>query len=329
MGSDCGDRETAGHPGPLGRDQGALDAGALDAGALDAASFEALRRGAVTVVGRLADASNGVLLVRVDGLGEVARAEAARSGYAVYKPIRAERPLWDFPDGTLADREVAACLIDRAGGWGVVPATVLREGPSGPGSLQRWIGPPPLGVPLDPDALEDPDARRASRPPPDPRVVAVVASHDVDPTWRPVLPARLPDGTAVVVAHADAAELASVAVLDAVLNNTDRKGSHLLRDDDGRLWGIDHGVSLHAQDKLRTILWGWEGDPLPAPDVQRLRRLRDVLDQPGTRGLTARLRAHLTPAEIDALHLRVDRLLTTGVFPSPAPDWHAIPWPPL
>lgn len=321
--------------------------GALDAA--DAASFEALRRGAITVVGRLADASNEVLLVSVAGLGEVAsrepdarllagdastsptadRVEGAPSGYAVYKPVRAERPLWDFPDGTLADREVAACLIDRAGGWGVVPATVLRDGPSGPGSLQRWIGPPPLGVPLDPGALEDPDARRTSRPPPDPRVVAVVASHDLDPAWRPVLPARLPDGTAVVVAHADAAELASVAVLDAVLNNTDRKGCHLLRDNDDRLWGIDHGVSLHTQDKLRTILWGWEGEPLPRADVERVQRLRDALGERGHRGLTARLRAHLTRAEIEALRQRVDRLLSAGVFPSPAPDWHAIPWPPL
>ncbi len=297
--------------------------------AVDAAAFEALRQGEVTVVGRLADASNGVLLVRVAGLGQSAPGQGPRSGYAVYKPIRAERPLWDFPDGTLADREVAACLIDRAGGWGVVPATVLRDGPRGPGSLQRWVGPPPLGIPLDPDALEDPDARRASRPPPDPRVVAVVATHDVEQTWLPVLPARLPDGTAVVVAHADTPELASIAVLDAVLNNTDRKGCHLLRDDDGSLWGIDHGVSLHAQDKLRTILWGWEGNPLPAEDVARLRRLRAALDEHGVRGLTARLRAHLTPAEIDALHLRVDRLLAGGIFPSPAPDWHAIPWPPL
>ncbi len=307
---------------------------ALDAA--DAAAFAALALGEITMVGRVVDASNGVLLVTVAGLSRRPQARGLGTGegracnaYAVYKPVRFERPLWDFPDGTLADREVAACLIDRAGGWGVVPATVLRDGPHGAGSLQRWVGQPPAGVPVDPDAVDDPGAPRAARDPTDPRVVAILAADALEASWLPVMPARLPDGTPVVVAHADSPELASIAILDAVLNNTDRKGSHLLRDDDGSLWGIDHGVSLHAQDKLRTILWGWEGSSIAAADLSRLGRLRDALDQHGPVGLTAQLGAHLTGAEIDALHLRVDRLLADGVFPAPAPDWHAIPWPPL
>ena len=59
--------------------------------------------------------------------------------YAVYKPRRGERPLWDFPDGTLCQREVAAFLVSERLGWGLVPPTVLRDGPSGPGSVQAFV----------------------------------------------------------------------------------------------------------------------------------------------------------------------------------------------
>lgn len=282
------------------------------------------------MVGRLTDASNGVFLVLVEG----ARADG-KAGYAVLKPVRYERPLWDFPDGTLAGREVAACLVDRAGGWGLIPATVLRDDP--PAALQRWVGALPPGVPAAPEAAaHDPDnpAGRAGpqttlHDPEDAHVVRLLPSGAPAPGWLPVLPARLADGTDVVVAHADLPELASLAVLDAALNNTDRKGSHVLRDTSGGLWGIDHGVSLHADDKLRTILWGWEGQPLPEADVARLTRLADALDEQGADSLTAALGEHITAAEIEALRRRVERLLAAGVFPGPSADWHSIPWPPL
>ncbi|MCA0435478.1 MAG: SCO1664 family protein [Austwickia sp.] len=312
--------------------------------AADGATFAALAAGAIDPVGQLTDASNGVFLVAVDGV----RADGGR-GYAVLKPVRYERPLWDFPDGTLAGREVAACLVDRAGGWGLVPATVLRTDP--PAALQRWVGALPPGIPDDPDAPEDSagpapasarDRRRDGaaqrrRPggaaelhdPEDAHVVTLVAADRPTPGWLPVLPAQLADGTDVVVAHADLPRLASLAVLDAALNNTDRKGSHVLKDSTGALWGIDHGVSLHAEDKLRTILWGWQGDPLPAVDVERLRRLEAYLRADGADSLAAALALHITTAEIAALRRRVERLLSAGVFPAPSGDWHSIPWPPL
>ena len=297
----------------------------------------------MAVVGQLTDASNGVFLVTVTGL----RADGGH-GYAVLKPTRYERPLWDFPDGTLAGREVAACLVDRAGGWGLIPATVLRADLGA--SLQRWVGALPPGVPDDPDSSEDLDAasdpeapgatggrprrhgrRRAAalHDPEDAHVVTIVAAGAVAPGWLPVLPAQLADGTDVVVAHADHPRLAGLAVLDAALNNTDRKGSHVLRDSTGGLWGIDHGVSLHADDKLRTILWGWQGDPLPADDVARLERLARALAAEGEESLPQALSAHLTAAEIAALARRVDRLLRSGVFPGPTGEWRSIPWPPL
>lgn len=94
---------------------------------------ELLARGELTVVGRIREASNAVLLCTV--------AYGGRSADCVYKPVKGERPLWDFPDGNLAQREVAAYLVSEATGWGLVPPTVLRDGPYGEGMVQLWIGP--------------------------------------------------------------------------------------------------------------------------------------------------------------------------------------------
>lgn len=107
------------------------------------AALTALREGALTVRGRIAEASNATLLCRVAAPGPLA--DGTRTLHAVYKPIRGERPLADFPDGTLAGREIAAWLLSEALGWAIVPPTVLRDGPHGPGALQLWIE-------TDPDA---------------------------------------------------------------------------------------------------------------------------------------------------------------------------------
>jgi uncharacterized repeat protein (TIGR03843 family) len=92
------------------------------------AALETLKRGRLEVLGRLVDASNATFLCTVDA-----------DTRAVYKPIRGERPLDDFPSRTLANREVAAYLLSEATGWGVVPPTVKRDGPFGPGMVQQWV----------------------------------------------------------------------------------------------------------------------------------------------------------------------------------------------
>ncbi len=125
--------------------------------------------------------------------------------------------------------------------------------------------------------------------------------------------------------HADDVRLRRMAVLDAVVNNADRKGGHLLPAAGGRLYGIDHGVTFHTEDKLRTLLWGWAGEPLPAEAVTVLERLAAELS--GTLG--ERLAGLLTPAETAALRDRVHRLLETGVHPQPGGQWPSIPWPPV
>jgi uncharacterized repeat protein (TIGR03843 family) len=223
------------------------------------------------ILGRLPGSTNNALLVAVDG---------GRDGVvAVYKPRAGERPLFDFPTGTLARREVAAFLVSEAGGWGVVPPTVLRDGPFGEGMVQQWI---------DVDPAAD--------------VVAMVVGDDV--------------------------RLRPVAIFDAAVNNTDRKGGHLLPTAGGDLFGVDHGVTFSEQPKLRTVLWGWQGEPFEPAEREPLERLQEALHG-GVAPLPRALAALLDRAEIAATRRRVAALLRSGRFPRPRNDWPAVPWPPF
>ena len=268
-------------------------------GAESTAVDPALLEGDLDLVGRIAGSSNHSLLATV--------AAGAAPVHVIYKPIRGERPLWDFPEGTLAGREVAAYLVSELGGWHVVPPTVLRDGPFGTGAVQRWIG--------------DPFAPAA-----DDSVVDLVPAGEVPDGWREVVEGETPDGKPVSVVHSTEDDVRALAVFDAVVNNADRKGSHCLRDEDGRLWAIDHGVTFHPQPKLRTVLWGWAGEPLHAADVRRLEALADALVIPHVReGLLGLLPA----GDVEALARRVEDLLRQGRHPAPQPGWPAIPWPAL
>jgi uncharacterized repeat protein (TIGR03843 family) len=251
----------------------------------------------VEVLGRLADASNLALLVRLDG---------ADGPLAIYKPVRGERPLWDFPEGTLAAREVAAFVISATGGWDVVPETVLRAGPHGTGSLQRWVGDPEV----DPEHPVD-----------------VVPPNAIPEGWLPVLHGEDTRGRPVVVVHEDSTALRGVAAFDAVINNSDRKGSHLVREGSA-LRGFDHGVSLHEEAKLRTVLWGFAGQPLPDLELERITRVLRAIED-GTSDLRGRLDPLITAAEVAALEARCRSLLDHAAYPVPSGEWPAIPWPPI
>jgi uncharacterized repeat protein (TIGR03843 family) len=255
-------------------------------------------QGELEVVGRIAESSNLSVLGRLGGPHGI---------HVIYKPVRGERPLWDFPEGTLAGREVAAHLVSELGGWHLVPTTILRDGPLGPGAVQQWIGDPFAPLPSD-------------------QVVDLVPLGRAPSGWLRVLDGETPDGTAVTVVHAASADVRSLSVLDAVLNNSDRKGSHCLRDDAGRLWAIDHGVSFHAMPKLRTVLWGWAGQPFTQGDRARLKALAEGLGHPDVR----RALEELLPVEdVDALDLRVRALLRQDHHPLPSPGWPSVPWPAL
>ncbi|WP_031515048.1 SCO1664 family protein [Streptomyces sp. NRRL F-5123] len=269
-----------------------------------------LSEGELTVRGRVRDASNAVLYC-----------EAAHQGVTaacVYKPVAGERPLWDFPDGTLAQREVAAFLVSEATGWGLVPPTVLRDGPYGEGMVQLWIDPAADGD-ADGDGSGDDGGSGG------PALLALTEDTEPAPGWKAVVEAEVGEGRTALLVHADDDRLRRLAVLDAVINNADRKGGHLLPAPDGKLYGIDHGVTFHTEDKLRTLLWGWAGEPLPAEAVAALEGLTAALD--GELGV--RLGPLITAAEIGALRARVARLLETGIHPLPGGGWPSIPWPPV
>ncbi|WP_329329805.1 SCO1664 family protein [Streptomyces luteogriseus] len=255
-----------------------------------------LARGELTVRGRIREASNAALYCTVSYDGE----DAA----CIYKPIAGERPLWDFPDGTLAQREVAAYEVSQATGWGLVPPTVLRDGPYGEGMCQLWVE-------VAPEA----------------ELLALVDGEEPEPGWKAIGFAEVGEGRTALLVHADDERLRRLAVLDAVINNADRKGGHLLPTDEGRLYGIDHGVTFNAENKLRTLLWGWAGEALTEEAVDVLEGLRKGLAEGGP--LAARLEPLITGAEIDATRARVGALLASGTHPEPSGQWPAIPWPPV
>jgi uncharacterized repeat protein (TIGR03843 family) len=251
-----------------------------------------LVHGEMTILGRIMPASNSTYLCRLgpDDTGVE----------AVYKPVSGERPLWDFADGTLAAREYAAWLVSDALGWSVVPPTVLREGSIGPGMVQLWC-----------------------EPDPDQAAVDLVAGSRVPDRQLRVLDAFDEHERPVVLVHEDSPALRRMALFDIVVNNTDRKGGHVLAMADGHRYGVDHGVCFHVEDKLRTVLWGFHGRQLSDDEIDALRGLADLLDG----CLAGALSPLLTGGEISACRRRLARLLAAGRFPQPGPGWPSIPWP--
>jgi len=246
-----------------------------------------LREAALEVEGRLPTASNLTLRCRIEGT----------QLRCVYKPTSGERPLWDFPDGTLGRREVATYTISRALGWDVIPLTVWRlDGPFGSGMCQLWLD----------DAVAE-------------ALVDVVPSDQIPPDWHQIFDGVDSLGRQVSLVHADRPDLQRIALLDAVVNNTDRKGGHVLLDARGAAMGIDHGVTLAEENKLRTVLWGWAGKEIPAPLQADLRGLQQQLAELALPDITF--------GEITAASSRLATLLESGTFPMPSEDWPAIPWP--
>jgi uncharacterized repeat protein (TIGR03843 family) len=251
---------------------------------------EAVLAGEITLHGRVLPASNATFVGEVGGVR------------CVYKPVRGERPLWDFPDGTLAAREVASYAVSEALGWDVVPLTILREGPHGPGMVQLW---------REPDPGQD--------------AVDLVPAGRVPAGFRHVFDGLDESDRPISLVHEDTDALRRMAVFDVVVNNADRKGGHVLPMPDGHRYGVDHGVAFHHEPKLRTVLWGWAGTPLTDEERADVGAVLSAL-----RGeLGERLGEHLTRLEIRALEQRTERLLARGELPGPHGGWPPIPWPPF
>jgi uncharacterized repeat protein (TIGR03843 family) len=249
-----------------------------------------LRDGDLLLRGRVMPASNATFVGEVCGT------------HVVYKPVAGERPLWDFPDGTLAARERAAYLVSEALAWDIVPLTFLRDGPHGPGMVQVW---------QEPDPVQD--------------AVTVVRSLEERPGWLHVFDGVDERDHDVSLVHEDTVPLRRMAVFDVVVNNADRKGGHVLPMTDGHRYGVDHGVSFHTDPKLRTVLWGWAGRPLVEEETSCLEVVAAALDA----DLGESLGELLTAYEVEATRRRVARLLRAGRLPVPRGDWPAIPWPPF
>lgn len=222
-----------------------------------------LTDGEMEVVGRMPNSSNATLLV------EITHGDESRRG--VYKPLKGERPLWDFPPG-LFRREVAAYELSRALGWHQVPLTVVRDGRFGEGSVQLFVDFVPS---------EHYFSLHESRP----------DLHD---------------------------DLRRMAVFDLIANNTDRKGGHVLLGDDGHVWGIDHGVCFSDEFKLRTVIWEFGGEEIPA------RLLDDVTGLASS--LPSAVTDLLSAEEVDAMTERIEWVLENGVFPVPGSRYE-YPWP--
>jgi uncharacterized repeat protein (TIGR03843 family) len=246
---------------------------------------QALENGEIALQGQFLLGSNYTFLITIHHEG----AEIP----AVYKPQRGENPLWDFPEASLAGREVAAYLVSEALGFDFVPLTVLRaDGPFGPGSLQQLI--------------------------------------EYDPNYH-----------YFTFSASDRQRLRPVVLFDLLVNNADRKGSHLLIEKStNKLWLIDHGLCFHAEDKLRTMLWDFAGEPIPEDLLATLRAFRSTLRYAQGRllhparsaphaPLSTTLAPYLQPDELAALAARADRLLADPVFPHPPEDRRAYPYPPL
>jgi uncharacterized repeat protein (TIGR03843 family) len=257
-----------------------------------------LEEGELDLQGRIMPASNATFF------GEAVR-EGARVP-CVYKPVAGERPLWDFPSGTLANRERAAYLVSEALGWDVVPLTVLRDGPHGVGMVQLWCEPEDAGDRLD--------------------AVDLCPVDTVPEGYLHVLDATDGSGRDVALVHEDNPALRRMAVFDAVVNNADRKGGHVLAMSGAHRYGVDHGVSFHVEDKLRTVLWGWAGDRLDGEHRAAVADLGDRLADPAGE-LVQALRDLLEAEEVAAASRRCRLLARRGRMPVPSGSWPSIPWP--
>jgi uncharacterized repeat protein (TIGR03843 family) len=243
--------------------------------ARDEKILNALKEGELDVKGEFLWGSNYTFLAEVGCSGDRYK--------AVYKPIKGERPLWDFPPTSLAHREVAAYLVSEALTWRLVPPTVYRENaPYGAGSLQLFI------------------------------------EHD-------------PEYHYFNFSQEDHQRLRPVVLFDTLVNNADRKGSHIMVDEDNHIWLIDHGICFHVDYKLRTVVWDFAGEDIPdvlMDDLSNFRQKFKPRNGESSEFINL-LSAELNPTEIAALATRADKLLVGCKFLNPRSDHRPYPWPPV
>ena len=229
----------------------------------DAAQLEILLRGEIAIVMRMPYSSNATYLVSVT-LDE-------KSVQAIYKPMRGEKPLWDFEPG-LHRREVAAYRLSQTTGLRCVPITILRDGPSGEGSLQLLIE-------------SNPDEHYFT---------IFEQRQDLHDQFR------------------------AMCAFDIVANNTDRKSGHVLVDKNSHVWGIDHGVCLSEDFKLRTVIWEFGGEDITPQLLEKIKPLIETVP--------LEVATLLSTQEVVAISERAKWLVEGARFPVD-PSGRHYPWP--
>lgn len=244
--------------------------------------FEQLQPENWRMIGRIVQSSNSALLVENNSIR------------GVYKSVNRERPLWDFPLETLCLRELQAYKIDRLFGFNLIPSTVwIETDEMAPGIVQQYV-----------DDAETKDVR--------------LINANVDSSeWVTILKGNVDDED-IYLQHALGDEVLKAAVLDVLINNSDRKAGHMLRDPQEKLWLIDHGVCFHVEDKLRTVLWGWIGQTIPTDLRGTLERVKSNQEW--------RKAWILSEEERIAFENRLENLLTDGM-PEPNEAWPSLPSP--
>lgn len=253
--------------------------------------LDLLLTGEIEIEGLIPDSSNGALKVLVRN--------SKTSISAIIKPEVSIRPLWDFPDMDLNNREYATYLLDRALNLNYVPETVMRKVEGiGKSLIQEWV------------KESDND------------LIIVKSPEDIPKDYLKVLQGYDELNKLITLAHKDVRDLRNLCLFDLIINNADRKGGHLLVDSDNRMWAIDHGVSWHFESKIRTVLWGWIDESFNDEDIALLKKAKDVLQKWAKEEII-----YLGADEIVQALERVEELLKENTFPQPGDQWPAVPWP--
>lgn len=253
--------------------------------------LDLLLSGEIEIQGLIQDSTNGALKVTIS--------DSNQTMDAIMKPEVSIRPLWDFPDLDLNNREYATYLLDRGIDLNYVPDTVMRD-VEGIGNclIQEWV------------KESDND------------LIIVKSPEDIPKEYLKVLQGYDELNKLITLAHKDVRDLRNLCLFDLIINNADRKGGHLLMDSANKMWAIDHGVSWHFESKIRTVLWGWIDVTFNKDDLALLERAKKVLQKWSEEEFI-----YLSENEIDQAIKRVEELEKGNAFPQPGDQWPAVPWP--
>lgn len=252
---------------------------------------ELLLSGDIEIQGLIPESSNGALkAVLRNDQGEVS---------VIIKPSALIRPLWDFPALDLNNRELATFELSEKLNLNFVPISVKRNIPEiGECLIQEWI-----------EEVEN-------------QLIIVRNETEIPKKYKKVINGYDELNKLVCLAHDNNEELRKIAIFDLIVNNADRKGGHILKDQYGKIWIIDHGVTWHHENKLRTILWGWIGDDLQNQDLALINMAKNEISN-----WIENRTSILSNEELDAAIKRIEVVLEEGKFPEPSKEWPAIPWP--